>query len=93
MELITLAYLGSSLFLVVAGFVMIGLAVQAYRETTRRAMIHLSIGFTLVVAAAASTAISTLLKGFVPARSLLFVNNGITSVGYVFVVYSLISYE
>jgi hypothetical protein len=93
MKVITLAYLGSSLLLIAAGFVMIGLAVRAYRQTTRRAMIHLSIGFTLVVAAAASTAISTLVEGFAPARSLLLVNNGITSVGYVFVVYSLISYE
>ena len=92
METITLAYLGSSLLVMAAGAVMVSMAIRAYRETLRRAMVHLSIGFTLVVAATASTVISTFLTGFTPTRSLLLVNNGITSIGYVFVVYSLVSY-
>lgn len=93
MKGLTLAYMGSSFLLMMAGLVMVGMAVRAYQETLRRAMIHLSIGFALVVAATASTVISTFLNGFAPARSLLLVNNGITSVGYLFVVYSLVTYE
>ena len=93
MQATTLAYVGSSALLVMAGGLMVYMALRAYRETLRRAMIHLSIGFTLVVAATVSTVISTFLNGFAPARSLLLVNNGITSVGYVFVVYSLVTYE
>jgi hypothetical protein len=93
MKVLTLAYLGSSFLLMMAGAVMVSMAIRAYRETLRRAMIHLSIGFTLVVAATASTVISTILTGFAPTRSLLLVNNGITSVGYIFVVYSLVTYQ
>lgn len=93
MKVLTLAYIGSSLLLMTAGTVMVGMAIRAYRETLRRAMIHLSLGFTLVVAATASTVISTLLTGFSPTRMLLLVNNGLTSMGYIFVVYSLVTYE
>jgi glycerol uptake facilitator-like aquaporin len=93
MKPITFAYVGSSALLIMAGGVMVWMALRAYRETLRRAMIHLSIGFALVVAATASTVISTYLNGFDPARSLLLVNNGITSLGYLFVVYSLVTYE
>ncbi|MFB6156219.1 MAG: hypothetical protein ABEJ34_00045 [Haloferacaceae archaeon] len=93
MKGLTLAYVGSSFLLMMAGLAMVGMAVRAYRETLRRAMIHLSIGFTLVVAATASTVISTFLNGFAPTRSLLLVNNGLTSVGYIFVVYSLVTYK
>lgn len=93
MNAFTIAYLGSGLVLMSAGALMVGMAVRAYRETFRRAMIHLSIGFTLVVAATASTIISTFLTGVTPTRSLLVVHNGLTSVGYIFVVYSLVSYD
>ncbi|MFB6146712.1 MAG: hypothetical protein ABEJ08_03400 [Halobacteriaceae archaeon] len=93
MELITITYAVSSLLLVGAGLTMVGLAVRAYVQTRRRAMVHLSVGFTLVVAAAAATVISAFLNGFEPVRSLLLVNSGTTTLGYVFVVYSLISYQ
>jgi hypothetical protein len=94
MDVITLAYLGSSTVLVLAGLIMVGLAVRAYRHTERRAMMHLSVGFTIVVAATAGTAIAVFLSGATgTARTVLMVNNGLTSVGYVFVVYSLVSYE
>jgi len=94
MDVVTLAYLGSSTVLVLAGLIMVGLAVRAYRQTERRAMMHLSVGFTVVVAATAGTAIAVFLSGATgTARTVLMVNNGLTSVGYVFVVYSLVSYE
>jgi len=94
MDVVTLAYLGSSTVLVLAGLIMVGLAVRAYRQTERRAMMHLSVGFTVVVAATAGTAIAVFLSGATgTARTVLMVNNGLTSIGYVFVVYSLVSYE
>jgi hypothetical protein len=93
MNAVTYGYVASSALLVVAGMVMVGLALRAYRETLRTAMVHLSVGFALVVAATASTSISALTTGFAPARSLLLVNNGLASAGYLFIVYSLVSYE
>ncbi|MFB6105658.1 MAG: hypothetical protein ABEJ70_01665 [Halobacteriaceae archaeon] len=93
MDPLTIAFAVNSTLLVVAGLTMVGLAVRAYMYTERTSMIHLSIGFTLVVAASIATVVSTFLRGFEPAKSLLMVNSGITSAGYVFVVYSLVSYE
>lgn len=93
MDLLTLTFAVNSVLLVVAGLTMVGLAVRAYVYTSRSSMIHLSIGFTLVVAASAATVISAFVEGFQPAKSLLVVNSGITTAGYVFVVYSLVSYE
>jgi len=86
-------YVLSSGALVLAGLTMVALAVQAYRRTTRRAMIHLSIGFALVVAATAATAISAFTTGFENVRSLLLVDTGFSTLGYIFVVYSLVTYE
>lgn len=93
MTLLETAYLAMSGALVVAGLTMVALAVRAYRHTERRAMVHLSIGFALVVAATASTAISAVVTNFAHVKSLLLVNSGLTTTGYVFVVYSLLSYE
>ena len=93
-DTITAAYLGSSAVLVVAGLIMVGMAVRAYRQTERRSMMYLSVGFTIVVAATAGTAIAVFASGATgTARTVLMVNNGLTSIGYVFVVYSLVSYE
>ncbi|MFB6169043.1 MAG: hypothetical protein ABEJ43_09390 [Haloferacaceae archaeon] len=94
MDAVTAAYLGSSAVLVVAGLVMVAMAVRAYRATERRSMMYLSVGFTVVVAATVGTAIAVFASGATgTARTVLMVNNGLTSVGYVFVVYSLVSYE
>ncbi|WP_228546226.1 DUF7521 family protein [Halegenticoccus tardaugens] len=86
-------YLASSAALVAVGLLMVALATRAYLQTERRAMIHLALGFVLVVAAAASTTISAFLTDFENVRSLLVVNSGFTTIGYAFVVYSLVSYE
>ena len=93
MTLLETAYLATSGALVVAGLTMVALAVRAYRHTERRAMVHLSIGFALVVAATAATAISALATDFDNVKSLLLVNSGFTTAGYIFVVYSLLSYD
>ena len=93
MELAEGLYLLVTLGLVVAGLTMVTLALQASRQTERYAMIHLSIGFSLVVAAAVATSISAFLTEFTATPSLLTVNNGLTALGFVFVVYSLITYR
>lgn len=93
MQLIESLYLASSGALIVAGLTMVGLAIRAYVQTKRTAMVHLSLGFVLVVAAAAATMISAFLNDFGNTRSLLLVNSGFTTFGYVFVVYSLVAYE
>lgn len=93
MGIIEQAFVITSVLLGMAGITLVGLALRAYNETSKRAMIHLSIGFTLIVAAAIATMISALIKDFYGARSILLVNNGMTVTGYLFVMYSLVSYE
>lgn len=93
MEFIEQAYLLFSAGMVVAGLTMVGLAVKAYRDTTRQSMVHLSLGFALVVAAAVTTAVSAFTTGFSNVRSLLLVDSGLSMAGYTFVVYSLVVYE
>ncbi|MFW6003272.1 MAG: DUF7521 family protein [Halanaeroarchaeum sp.] len=91
MRTIEMLYVVFSLTVTVAGLSVVGFAVRAYAETTRRSMLHLSIGFALVVAAAIGTTISAFLTGFSAARSLLTVNYVITTAGYIFVMYSIVS--
>lgn len=93
MQLIESLYLASSVALILAGLTMVVLAVRAYVQTRRQSMVHLSIGFALVVAAAAATMISAFANDFSSVKSLLLVNSGFTTFGYVFVVYSLVAYE
>ena len=87
------AYLATSGALVVAGLTLVALAVRAYHHTERRAMVHLSLGFALVVAATAATAIGAFATDFHSVTSLLLVNSGFTATGYLFVVYSLLTYD
>lgn len=77
--------------LVVAGLVLVGAAARAYAVTGRKAMIYLSIGFALIVAATTATAIAAFLTGFSNVRTLLLVNNAFSMVGYLFVIYSVIA--
>lgn len=91
--MIELLYAISTLVFVVAGLTMVGMAVRAYVQTSRRAMLHLSIGFSLAVAGAAATMISAFLTDFDGVRSLLLVNSGLTTIGYLFVMYSLVIYD
>lgn len=92
MALIDILYLVTSLSLAVAGLTMVGLATRAYLQTSRRAMIHLSVGFTLVVGGTLATTIS-FYAGVRDPQRLLFVNSGFNTLGYVFVIYSLVAYD
>jgi len=92
-SVIELLYVVSTLVFVVAGLTMVGMAMRAYVQTSRQAMLHLSLGFSLAVAGAAATMISAFLTEFSGTRSLLLVNSGLTTFGFLFVMYSLIVYE
>ncbi|MDX1745378.1 MAG: hypothetical protein R3324_05520 [Halobacteriales archaeon] len=83
-------YLIFSAGLVVAGLSLVGAAVRAYVSTERRAMIFLSLGFTLIVAATVATALGAIITDFQNVRALLVVNNGFSMGGYLFVLYSVI---
>lgn len=89
MDAVTTAYIVSSSLAFTAGLTMVALALRAYRETERRSMVHLSIGFTVVAAATVATAISGLLSDFETPRGLLLVNSSMTTSGLLFVLYSL----
>lgn len=88
---IEILYAVFSVTLVVSGLVMVGMAVQAYIETERQAMIYLSMGFTLIVAAASMTTISAFLTDFQNPESLLTVNYFVTTLGFAFVILSLVA--
>jgi hypothetical protein len=93
LSIIELLYAVSTLVFVVAGLTMVGMAIRAYVQTSRTAMLHLSLGFSLVVAGSAATMISAFLTNFDGIRYLLLVNSGLTTFGFVFVMYSLVTYE
>ncbi|MFB6108338.1 MAG: hypothetical protein ABEJ82_05795 [Haloplanus sp.] len=86
-------YLAATAVLVVSGFTMVGMAIKAYVQTARRSMIYVSLGFGLVAAAAIATAISAFVNDFRGVRSLLLFNSGLSSLGFIFIVYSLVVYE
>ena len=90
MELIVALYAIFSSTLALAGLSVVTLGIRAYYETNRMEMLHLSIGFVLIVAAAIGTTVSAFLIEFADAKSLLTVNYAITTVGYLFVVYSIL---
>lgn len=91
--IVELLYAVSTLVFIVAGLTMVGMGIRAYVQTSRTAMLHLALGFSLAVAGAAATMISAFLMGFDGVRSLLLVNSGFTTFGFLFVMYSLVTYE
>ncbi len=93
MTVIELLYAVTTLVFVVAGLTMVGMAMRAYVQTSRRAMLHLALGFSLAVAGAAATMISAFVTGFDGVRSLLLVDSGLTTFGFIFVMYSLVTYD
>lgn len=90
MTLIELLYLVFSGTLAAAGLTMVGMAVRAYAQTERRPMVHLSIGFALIVGAAVATTISAFWNDFQNPQTLLTVNYFVTTLGFVFIVLSLV---
>lgn len=93
MPILKYLYVASSGMLILSGLTMVWMAIRAYRQTTNRAMIHLSLGFSLIAAAAAATAISAFVLEFENVQTLLLVNSGFSSFGYLFVIYSLVTYR
>lgn len=80
----------SSLGVILAGLTMVALAARAYFETEHTPMLHLCIGFTFIVAAALATTVPVLLGG-ADTVVLLSTNYAITTVGFAFVIYSVVS--
>jgi hypothetical protein len=89
MQTIELLYVAFSITVATAGLSMVAFAVRAYNRTSRQAMFHLSVGFALIVAAAITTTVSAFLNRFEGTRTLLAVNYLITTIGYLFVIYSI----
>jgi uncharacterized membrane protein len=92
-DIIEGTYMAVSAVLTIAGLSMVGAAVRAYVHTRKRAMVYLSLGFTFVVAATVATAMSAFIVDFETTRSLLLVNNGFATVGFVAILYSLSVYD
>ncbi|MCG1002938.1 MULTISPECIES: hypothetical protein [Halobacterium] len=93
MRPIEVIYLVFSATLATAGLSMVAFAIRAYLHTGRHSMMHLSVGFTLVVAAAISTTIVAFVTDFEHTRTLLTANYVLTTVGYLFVMYSIVTPE
>ncbi len=89
MQPIEITYIILSAVLAATGLTMVGLAMRAYLQTKRRSMFVLSVGFSILVAAAIATTFSAFLTGFNDSRMLLTVNYGVSTVGYLFVIYSV----
>ena len=92
-HIIELLYAATTLVFIIAGLTMVGMAIRAYVQTSRTAMLYLSLGFSLAVAGAAATLISAFLNDFEPVRSLLLVRSGLFTLGFLFIIYSLVTYE
>ncbi|WP_232686480.1 DUF7521 family protein [Halobacterium zhouii] len=85
-----LVYVFFSIALAVSGLAMVSLAANAYLQTDRREMLSLAVGFCIIVAAAIATTISAFEQGFDNALVLLTVNYALTTVGYLFVISSVL---
>jgi hypothetical protein len=83
----------SSVVFIVAGLAMAGMGLRAYVETSRSAMLHLALGFSLAVAGSAATLISAFLYGFDNPRWLLMVNSGLFTLGILFIIFSIVTYD
>ncbi|MFC3477695.1 hypothetical protein [Halobacterium litoreum] len=86
-----LLYIVSSVALSLSGLAMVSIAANAYLETERREMLLLAIGFVIVVAAAISTTVSAFKQEFADAVVLLTVNYAFTTVGYLFIIASVLT--
>lgn len=93
MNPLEMGYGAISVFLWVAGLALAALAIKAYEETDRPAMVHLTAGFALLATAAIATMVAAFLTDFRPARLLLLINGTVSACGYLFVIYSLLAYR
>jgi len=86
-------YAGTTIVFILSGLTMVGRATRAYVETDKRAMLYLSVGFSLVVAGAAATMISAFLTDFRGVRLLLLVKSTLFTLGFLLMMYSLLTYD
>lgn len=86
-------YALTSVVFIAAGLGMVGKGIRAYVETSRSAMLHLAIGFSLAVAGSAATVISAFLYGFENTRWLLLSQSGLFTLGMLFIIFSLVAYD
>ena len=84
-------YLVFSGTLAAAGLSLVALATRAYLDTGRHSMMHLSVGFGFVVTAAVGTTVVAFSTDFEHTRTLLTANYILTTVGYIFVMYSIVT--
>ncbi|MCG1004356.1 MULTISPECIES: hypothetical protein [Halobacterium] len=85
-----LVYVFFSIALSLSGLAMVAIAANAYLQTERREMLLLSLGFCIIVAAAIATTVSAFGLDFQHAIVLLTVNYALTTVGYLFVIASVV---
>ncbi|XGI83869.1 hypothetical protein ACEU6E_01075 [Halorutilales archaeon Cl-col2-1] len=90
MQTLEMLYAVFSFTVAAAGMSLVAVSVRAHMRTQRTDMVYLSVGFVLIVAASIGTAVSAFLVDFSRTQSLLTVNNLITTVGFLFVMYSLV---
>ena len=93
MELIEGLYLVTTTVLAGAGLTLAGFALSAYRESGRRSMAWLVVGFGLVVCAAVATPLAAFRTEFANPEALLLVNTGLTAGAMALVAGSLAVYE
>lgn len=87
------SYVLSSTVLAGAGLAMAAHGVRAYRQTERRSMLHVAIGFTLLTATAIVTGTTAYSVGLSFPRSVLLFEQGVATVGVLFVLYSVVTYD
>ncbi len=85
-------FLLSTLVTIVAGLILVGMGIRAYSDTRRQQMMHLAAGFGLIVIASIGTATWGLATDFSSPRQLLAINSGVSSSGYILILYSLMTY-
>lgn len=87
---VELVYVLFSIALALSGLAMVAIASNAYLQTQRRAMLWLALGFSIIVAAAIATTVSAFAQNFENAVVLLTVNYAITTIGYLFIIASVV---
>lgn len=82
-------YLFFTFTLALSGLGLVALSSRSYIVTKRKEMLWLSIGFTLIVGATVGTASGGFVTNFRNPLTLLSVNYLLTTIGYLFILYSL----
>jgi hypothetical protein len=86
-------YALSAVVFIAAGLAMAGMGLRAYVQTSQSSMLYLSLGFSLAVAGSAATLISAFLYDFSNPRWLLMVNSGLFTLGILFIIFSIVTYD